>query len=97
MVINPSQRKKLKSLAHPLKPAVSIGKEGLTDGVISFISENIEKNELIKIKFLQSKKEKKNISNQIVLLVKCELISIIGNILVIYKQSNDPKNRQITV
>ena len=95
--MNSSQRKKLESLAHSLKPAANIGKEGLTDGVISFISENIEKNELIKIKFLQSKKEKENISNQIVSSLKCELISIIGNILVIYKQSNNPKNRQITI
>ena len=79
MAINPSQRKKLESLAHSLKPAVSIGKEGLTDGVISFISENIEKNELIKIKLLQNKEQKESISNQIVLLVKCELVSIIGN------------------
>ena len=68
MAINSSQRKKLESLAHSLKPVVSIGKEGLSNGVIFFISENIEKNELIKIKLLQNKEEKENISNQIVLL-----------------------------
>jgi len=95
--MNSSQRKKLESLAHSLKPVANIGKEGLTDGVISFISENIEKNELIKIKFLQSKKEKESISNQIVSSVKCELVSIVGNILIIYKQSKNPKNRQIII
>ena len=95
--MNPSQRKKLESLAHALKPAVNIGKEGLTDGVISFISENIEKNELIKIKFLQNKRLKENISNEIISFLKCEIVSIIGNTLIIYKQSENPKNRHIKI
>ena len=51
MLIDSSQRKKLKALAHHLKPVVNIGKEGVSDGVIHSISEKLEKNELIKIKF----------------------------------------------
>ena len=97
MAIDSSQRKKLKSLAHHLKPSVNIGKEGLTEGVVFSISENLEKNELIKIKFSQQKDQKKNISTQITLSINCEKISMIGNVLIIYKKADNPKNRQIKI
>ena len=66
MSINSSQRQKLKALAHHLKPVINIGKEGLGDGVIYSILENLEKNELIKIKFFHHKDQKNKISNKII-------------------------------
>ena len=70
MNINPSQRKHLKSLAHYLKPIVSIGKEGLTRGAIHFILEVLEKNELIKIKFSKNKDSKKDMARKIITKTK---------------------------
>ena len=95
MSLNPSQRKKLKALAHHLDPVTNIGKEGFNDGVAHSIAENLEKHELIKVKFYQHKDDKKQISEKIASKTKSELVSIIGNTLIIYKQSNNPKNRQI--
>ena len=95
MSLNSSQRKKLKTLAHHLDPVIHIGKEGFNDGVAHSISENLEKRELIKVKFYQHKDDKKKISEKILSKTKSEIISIIGNTLIIYKQSNNPKNRQI--
>ena len=95
MTLNPSQRKTLKSLAHHLDTVIHIGKEGFNDRVAHSISENLEKRELIKVKFYQHKDDKKQISEKIASKTKSELVSIIGNTLIIYKQSNNPKNRQI--
>ena len=97
MVINSSQRKHLKSLAHHLKPIVNIGKEGLTEGVIHFILDALEKHELLKIKFSKNKDIKKDISTQITDGTKSFKVSIIGNILIIFKQSENPKNRHIKI
>jgi RNA-binding protein len=87
--------KKLKALAHHLKPSLNIGKDGLSDGVIQSISEILETHELIKIKFQKNKDSKKTISNDIVKLTKSTKVSIIGNTLIIYKKSSNPKYRHI--
>ena len=94
MTLNPSQRKKLKALAHHLDPRIYIGKEGFNGGVSHSILENLEKHELIKIKFSQYKDKKREISEKISSQTQSQLVSIIGNILIIYKKSNNPKNRQ---
>jgi len=78
-----------------LKPSVNIGKDGLSDGVVQSISEILETHELIKIKFQKNKDSKKIISNDIVKLTKSTKISIIGNTLIIYKKSSNPKYRHI--
>ena len=65
MKLNSSQRKQLKALAHHLNPVFNIGKEGFNDGVAHSISENLEKRELIKVKFYQHKDNKNQISEQI--------------------------------
>ena len=97
MNIKPPQIKKLKALAHHLKPIVSIGKEGLNEGVINSISESLEKNELIKIKFSKNKELKEKLSKDIVNSTQSTAISIIGNTLIIYKKSQNPKNCQIKI
>ncbi len=93
--MNISHIKKLKALAHHLKPSVNIGKDGLTDGVVQSILEILETHELIKIKFQKNKDSKNTISNNIVKRTKSTKISIIGNTLIIYKKSSNPKYRQI--
>ena len=93
--MNISHIKKLKALAHHLKPSVNIGKDGLSDGVVQSILEILETHELIKIKFQKNKDSKNAISNDIVNQTKSTKVSIIGNTLIIYKKSSKPKYRQI--
>jgi len=93
--MNTAHIKKLKALAHHLKPSVNIGKDGLSDGVVQSILEILETHELIKIKFQKNKDSKNIISNDIVSQTKSTKISIIGNTLIIYKRSSNPKYRQI--
>jgi len=97
MKLNSVQIKKLKSLAHHLKPAVNIGKEGVNDGVLNSISEVLEKNELIKIKFSKNKDSKGVLSNQITKSTNSLKVSIIGNTLILYKESSNLKYRQIKI
>jgi RNA-binding protein len=48
------QRAFLRSLAHPLKPILQIGKEGVTDEVASSAVEAFQNRELLKVKVLES-------------------------------------------
>ena len=60
-MINSKQRSKLRSIAHHIKPSVYIGKSGLTDGVYASISESLDSQELIKVKFNDNKELKKKL------------------------------------
>ena len=49
-----AQRRYLKQLAHPLKPLVQIGKEGVTPNFIRNLLEQIGIHELIKVRILNN-------------------------------------------
>ncbi len=49
-----SQRKRLRGLAHDLKPLVHLGKAGLTDAALAQIDKELADHELIKVRFLES-------------------------------------------
>lgn len=97
MKINTLQLKKLKALSHHLKPSLNIGKDGLSEGVIQSINEILETHELIKIKFHKNKDSKLSISDEIVQSTNSIKVSIIGNTLIIYKKSSNPKYRHIKI
>jgi RNA-binding protein len=85
------QMKKLKAAAHSLKPVVQIGQKGLTEPVIAAIAKALEDHELIKIKFLDYKEEKRELADEITVKTGSSLVDIIGNIAIIYKENPDSK------
>ena len=80
-----------------VKPIITIGKDGTNEGAIESITQCIEKHELIKIKFNKNKSSKHELSNNIVKAVNCSLVTIIGNTLIVYKQSSNLKYRHIKI
>ena len=80
-----SERKNLRTQAHPLKPVVMIGQLGLTESVLSEIDIALNAHELIKVSIRNANKDErikqgKNIEN----LLGAEVISQIGSITVLY-------------
>ena len=96
-MINSSDRKKLRSIAHHLEPSVIIGKNGYNDGVKVSIEELLDKRELIKIKFNDHKSLKKVISKEIESDTNSYVVGMIGNITILYKQNKDPEKRTIEI
>ena len=91
--LNSSQRSFLRSQAHHLESIVLIGKNGLSDGSIKMINKVLNAHELVKIKFRDYKDEKESIANQIALSSKCQVVGIIGNVAIIFRQNLDPNMR----
>jgi len=89
------QKSYLRGLAHSLNPVVQIGKNGLTDSVLEQINEALARHELIKLKFIDWKDEKKEIAQKISEKLKCEICGSIGHIYILYKQNRDPEQRTI--
>ena len=85
----------LRGLAHSLKPIVQIGKNGLTTQVMGQIDEVLDKHELIKVKLVDFKDEKREFASEIEKQLKCHICGIIGNTMIIYRQHKDAAKRKI--
>lgn len=92
MNLTNKQIQHLKSLAHPLKPVVMIGANGLTEGVVVEIVSALNYHELIKIKISAEDRETMLlIIEAIVRETQATKVQIMGKILTLYKTSKEKK------
>ena len=90
-----TQKKQLRAEAHHLEPVVQLGHQGVTEGLLAEINKALDIHELIKVKFVANKEEKQGFSEQISQNLEAELVGLIGNICILYKQNPEPKKRKI--
>jgi len=77
-----------------MKPVVLIGKHGLSQAVLNAIDEVLLSHELIKIKFIDCKEERRELAQQIVEKTGSSLVTMIGNVLIIYRQHPEAEKRR---
>lgn len=94
-MLTPTQRKSLKRQAHHLKPTVFVGKEGMSDTLVGAVNESIEAHELIKVRFVDCKDSKKEMSNQLAERSGSELVGTIGHLAILFRQNPDEAKRKI--
>jgi RNA-binding protein len=86
MDLTEKQRRHLRGLAHPLKPLVTVGNAGLTDGVVSETHRALQDHELIKVRV--SGKDRADRDALILTLGErsaSAVVTRIGHIAVLYK------------
>ncbi len=92
MKLSNKQKQFLKGLAHPLKPVVLLGQNGLTEGVLAEIENAISHHELIKVKIATDDRDTKQlIIDAIVRETEALAIAKIGHIVVLYRPSEAKK------
>jgi RNA-binding protein len=89
------QRRKLKSLAHDLRPVVQIGKQGLSASIIAATNEALEVHELIKVKFLDYQDEQRTLAGELAQATGSQLVFVIGHIAILYRRQPDPALRKV--
>lgn len=94
--ITKSQRNHLRKIANPLKPTVMLGKQGLTEQIVEKVARELNAHELIKVRFLEFKDERKQITETIMEETDSALVGLIGNVAILYRQQADPERRTIT-
>ena len=94
-VLSGVDRTYLRGVAHHLQPIVQIGKAGLTPQVLAAIEQALEHHELIKIRFLAYKEEKRQLSQHIAQTLHSELIGLVGHVSMFYRQHPEPDKRKI--
>lgn len=89
-MINSKQRKYLKSLANRLDTKIIIGKNGISENLLTQIEDTLDANELVKIKILKNNLfDDKETIDEIIEKLNAEFVSHMGSKFVIYRQSKD--------
>ena len=91
------QKRYLRSLAHPLSPVVMIGKSGLSPAVIDKAERELVAHELIKVRFLDWKEEKRELLAQLATQLLAEEVGVVGHVGILFRQNREPKLRKIRV
>ncbi|HPW69088.1 MAG: ribosome assembly RNA-binding protein YhbY [Desulfomonilia bacterium] len=90
-----AQRKYLRGRAHGLNPVVQVGKQGITPDLIRAVNEALDSHELIKVKFVDFKEERKELAREIAERTSSEAAGLIGNVAILYRQQPDEQKRKI--
>jgi RNA-binding protein len=82
------QRAHLKSLAHPLKPILQIGREGVTAAVAKTVEDAFHNRELLKVKVLEgAPDEPRAVADGLIAVVEgAHVVQVIGRTLVLYRR-----------
>lgn len=84
------QARYLRSLAHPLKPLLQVGKSGITDTFIKQLHEALDRHELLKVKVIKTASvTPKSAADEILKKIPCHLAQIIGKTLILYKEKEE--------
>ena len=97
MELHGTQRKYLRGLAHELRPAVQIGKDGLSGAVLQSIEEAFSHQELLKVKLAGDRHERKAMATTIDESLGCSCVGLIGSMGIFFRQHPDPEKRRIAL
>lgn len=90
------QKRFLRSKAHHLNPIFQVGKGGVNENMVKQIDEVLEARELIKVSILQNcEDDRDTVAEQLSRGAKAELVQIIGNTIVLYKESRENKQLEL--
>jgi len=91
--LSDAQRRHLRSLAHPRKPIVTIGRNGLTDAVVAELEQALAHHELVKIKVNIGDREARNGTvEELCDRTGAERVQRIGHIATLFRRNpDDPK------
>ena len=81
---NPEIRR-LKAAAQLLDPILKIGKAGLSDGFVQSVKDALSQHELVKIKFVEFKDQKKKLAPQLADRTASYLVMRVGNVMVLHR------------
>ena len=87
------ERAALRAKANPLEPIIQIGKEGITDNLITQIDDTLDVRELIKIRvhLETAPKTPKELANELAPALGAEVIQVIGGVIVLWREADEAR------
>lgn len=92
MALTGKQRRHLRALAHPLRPLIQIGKDGVSDALVAATDQALLDHELIKVKVGENAgMERHEAAEALAARTRSEVAQVLGNTVVLYKRrAEDP-------
>lgn len=86
------QRSYLRALANTIQPIFQVGKGGVNENMVKQFSDALEAREMIKASVLNnSLSSAKEICNELAAQTNAEVVQVIGNKFVLYRESKEHK------
>lgn len=92
-----AQRKQLRGLAHDLKPIAQVGRSGITDALVRNIDQAIEHHELVKVRFMEHRDSKSELTGLLAERLGAQLAGIVGHVAIFYRPASDEEARRISL
>ena len=93
-MLTSKQRALLASLASTLDPVVHLGKGGPTEALAATLTKALDDHELVKVRFVDFKDSRRDVARELAEAVGAELVRVIGNVAVFWRESSDPDKRK---
>lgn len=91
-MLTSKQRSYLRGLANGIEPIFQVGKGGINDNMVKQFNDALEARELVKATVLKNSLEDvREISSEIASMTGADVVQVIGNRFVLYKESKDDK------
>lgn len=89
-MLTSKQKKYLRLLAQEIRPAVQVGKSGVTDGTIKSLEQSLKAHELVKVTVLQNNdSDRQKLADVLSKETDSELVQKIGRQLIFYRRNDD--------
>lgn len=87
------ERAALRAKANPLEPVIQIGKEGISENLITQVDDTLDARELIKIRVhLETAPETpKELAQKLASALEADVIQVIGGIIVLYREADEQR------
>jgi RNA-binding protein len=95
MTLTNAQIAKLKGIAQRMDATLKVGRAGLSEGFLQSVRDALAHRELIKVKFDEFKDQKKTLAPELAEKTESRLVTLIGNVAVLYRENPDPQKRKI--
>lgn len=91
-MLTPQNIRKLRGLAHHLKPVLMIGNQGITDNILIELDISLNVHELIKVTISSTEREDRHMMTTVLCEKSgAELVQKIGKISILYRPANPPR------
>lgn len=85
MALSNPEKRQLKARAQKLEPVIKVGKNGLSPAFYEALEQELQSHELVKLKFVDFKEQKKELAPQIAQQSGSELVMMVGNVAVFFR------------
>ncbi|WP_224361267.1 ribosome assembly RNA-binding protein YhbY [Hyalangium versicolor] len=89
MPLTGKQRRALRAMGHHMEPVVIVGQSGVTEGVLSAVTQALNDHELIKVKVNEGPEDRHEAAEKMAEGTSSELVQLLGRTALLFKKREE--------